>query len=401
MPCQAPQKIIIGITGGIAAYKSLTLIRLFRKAGHEVKVVITKNGLQFVTPLSLEILSQNPIYSDCFTRNEPYCIEHISHSDWADALVVAPATANIIGKFANGIADDALSSLLLAAKKPVFIAPAMNVTMYENESVQRNIEQLKKQGCYFIEPQVGELACGISAKGRMEEPEKIFEVVTQFFAEKKKWFGKKAVVTAGPTYEPIDPVRFIGNHSSGLMGFSLAEKLSEKGAEVILITGPTALLNTHKNIQRIDVVTAKEMLVQTLLHAKNADIIIMAAAVADYTPKTVASEKIKKKNETWELPLIKTTDILYELGKRKTKNQCLVGFALETENEVENALQKLKQKKLDFIVLNSLKNSGSGFKYNTNQVTVFAQNGAVFVGKCKSKTEVAEDILEVILDSRF
>jgi phosphopantothenoylcysteine decarboxylase/phosphopantothenate--cysteine ligase len=273
--------------------------------------------------------------------------------------------------------------------------------MYENEAVQRNLKQLKKQGCFIIEPPEGDLACGISAKGRMEEPEKIFEIVTQCFAEKKKWSGKNAIVTAGPTYEPIDPVRFIGNHSSGLMGFALAEKLAEQGAKATLITGPTALHTINKNIQRIDIVTAKEMLDQTLTHAKNADLIIMAAAVADYTPKMVAVEKIKKKNADWELPLQKTTDILSELGKRKTKNQCLVGFALETENEAENAQQKLQQKNADFIVLNSLKNSGAGFKCATNQVTVFAENGAIFEGKCKQKTEVAQEILDLIWDLRF
>jgi len=400
MPEPAPLKIILGITGGIAAYKSLSLIRLFKKAGHEVRVVITKNGLQFVTPLTLETLSQNPVYSDCFTRNEPYSVEHVSLADWADVVVVAPATANIIGKFANGITDDALSTLLLAVKKPVFIAPAMNVNMYENEAVQRNLEQLKKQGCIMIDPTEGDLACGISAKGRMEEPERIFEMVTIFFNQKKKWGNKKAVVTAGPTYEPIDPVRFIGNHSSGLMGFSMAEKLAEQGAEVTLITGPTSLKTTNKTIQRIDVVTAEEMLTQTLFHTKNADLIVMAAAVADYTPKTVSSEKIKKKNNDWELPLKKTTDILYELGKRKEKNQCLVGFALETENEIENAKQKLQQKNADFIVLNSMKNSGAGFKSATNQITIFAQNGAVFEGKCKPKTEVAEEILEFIFEKK-
>jgi len=400
MPTSASKKIIIGITGGIAAYKSLSLIRLFKKAGHEVKVVITKNGLQFVTPLTLETLSQNAIYSDCFTRNEPYSVEHISHANWADAVVVAPASANIIGKFAHGIADDALSTLLLALKKPIFIAPAMNVNMYENEAVQRNLSQLEKQGCLIIEPQEGDLACGISAKGRMEEPEKIFEIVTDFFAQKKNWTGKKAVVTAGPTYEPIDPVRFIGNHSSGLMGFSLAEELAKQGAAVTLITGPTALKTTNTHIKRIDVVTANEMLQQTLLHTANADLVMMAAAVADYTPKTVATEKIKKKNSDWELPLQKTTDILFELGKRKQKNQCLVGFALETENEVENAQKKLQDKNADFIVLNSLKNSGAGFQCTTNQVTIFAKNGTLFEGKCKAKTEVAEEILEFVWEEQ-
>jgi phosphopantothenoylcysteine decarboxylase/phosphopantothenate--cysteine ligase len=398
MPESASKKIILGITGGIAAYKSLSLIRLFKKAGHEVRVVVTKNALQFVTPLTLEILSQNVVYSDSFTRNEPYSVAHISHADWADVVVVAPATANIIGKFANGIANDALSTLLLAMKKPIFLAPAMNVNMYENEAVQRNIAQLKKQGCNIIEPVDGDLACGISAKGRMEEPERIFEIITQFFSQKKKWFGKKAVVTAGPTYEPIDPVRFIGNHSSGLMGFALAERLVEQGAEVTLITGPTALHTTIQAIHRVDVVTAKEMLAQTLHHTKNANLIIMAAAIADYTPKTVASEKIKKKNSDLELVLEKTTDILLELGKRKQKNQCLVGFALETENEIENAKQKLQQKNADFIVLNSLKNNRAGFKCATNQVTIFAQNGAIFEGRCKVKTEVAEEILEFVFE---
>jgi len=397
MPAPASKKIILGITGGIAAYKSLSLIRLFIKAGHEVRVVVTENGLQFVTPLTLETLSQNAIYSDCFTRNEQYSIKHIDFSDWADAVVVAPATANIIGKFANGIADDALSTLLLAVRKPVFIAPAMNVNMYENEAVQQNITQLKKQGCHIIEPTEGDLACGITAKGRMEEPEKIFEIVTNFLNQKKKWLCKKALVTAGPTYEPIDPVRFIGNHSSGLMGFSLAEKLAEQGAKVTLITGPTSLHTNSNDITRVDVVTAKEMLIQTLNQAEKADLIIMAAAVADYTPKTIAPEKIKKNNDEWELALEKTTDILSELGKIKKKNQCLVGFALETENEIENAKQKLKQKNADFIVLNSLKNKGAGFKSATNQVTIFAKNGEIFEGTCKNKREVAEDILEFII----
>jgi len=401
MPESATKKIVLGITGGIAAYKSLSLIRLFKKAGHEVRVVLTQNALQFVTPLTIETLSQNAVYSDCFARNEPYSVAHISHADWADVVVVAPATANMIGKFANGIADDALSTLLLALKKPVFLAPAMNVNMYENKAVQRNIAQLKKQGCHIIEPTEGDLACGISAKGRMEEPERIFEIVTQFFPQKTKWLEKKAVITAGPTYEPIDPVRFIGNHSSGLMGFALAEKLAEQGAEVTLITGPTVLHTTNNAIHRMDVVTAKEMLVQTLHHAKNADIIIMAAAVADYTPKTVASEKIKKKNSNWELPLEKTTDILHELGKRKQKNQCLVGFALETENEAENAKRKMQEKNADFMVLNSLKNSEAGFKCATNQVTIFAKNGAVFEGKCKPKDEVAEEILEVVFSTQM
>ena len=401
MPTSAPKKIIIGITGGIAAYKSLYLIRLFKKAGWEVKVAITKNGLQFVTPVTLETLSQNPIYSDCFSRNESFSVEHISYSDWADLIVVAPATANIIGKFAHGIADDALSTLLLAINKPIFFAPAMNVNMYENEAVQRNIAQLKKQGCNIIEPQTGNLACGISAKGRMEEPEKIFETVTQFFVQKQKWSGKNAVVTAGPTYEPIDPVRFIGNLSSGLMGFSLAEKLAEQGADVTLITGPTALETANKTIQRINVFTANDMLKQTLLYTENADLIIMAAAVADYTPKTVATEKIKKKNASFELVLEKTTDILSELGKRKLKDQCLVGFALETENEIENAKQKLQQKNADFIVLNSLKDRGAGFKSPTNKVTIFAKNGNIYEGKCKPKPKVAEDILEMVWNVRF
>jgi len=401
MPESAPLKIILGITGSIAAYKSLLLIRLFKKAGCDVRVVITQNGLQFVTPVTLETLSQNALYADCFARETAHSIAHISLADWADAIIVAPATANIIGKFANGIADDALSTLLLAFRKPIFVAPAMNVNMYNNETVQRNIYQLEKQGCNIIEPVKGDLACGVSAEGRMEEPERIFEYVTRFFNQKKKWFGKKAVVTAGPTYEPIDPVRFIGNHASGLMGFSIAEKLAEEGATVTLITGPTALHTFNSAVKRVDIITAKEMFDKTIYHAKNADIIIMAAAVADYTPKTVCTEKIKKKNSNWSLLLEKTTDILFELGKRKEKNQCLVGFALETNHEVENAKKKLHDKNADFIVLNSLKNSGSCFKSNTNQVTIFAQNGAVFEGACKPKKEVAEEILEFIRQQFF
>ena len=397
----AAKKILIGISGGIAAYKSLWLIRLFKKAGHEVRVVITKKGLEFVTPLTLETLSQNEIFFDDPVRNTPYCVEHISLADWADVVVVAPATANIIGKFANGIADDLLSTLLLSVKKPLFIAPAMNVNMFENEAVKRNLLQLKNQGCCIIEPTEGDLACGTVAKGRMEEPERIFEMVTDSFVKKKKLPGIKAVVTAGPTYEPIDPVRFIGNYSSGEMGIAIAEELAEQGAGVTLITGTTALKTQNNAIKRINVVTAKEMLNQTLLHTTNAHLIIMAAAVADYTPKTVASRKIKKINDEWTITLEKTTDILFELGKRKEKNQCLVGFALETHHAVKHAKEKLLQKNADFIVLNSLNNSNPCFNSPTNQVTIFAKNGSIFEGKCKPKTEVARDILEFVYQQHF
>ena len=390
--------IILGISGGIAAYKSLSLIRLFQKNNAEVKVVATPNALQFVTPLSLQTLSKNKVYSDPFQILENVDVEHIALADWADALIVAPATANIIGKFANGIADDALSTLFLACDKPVFIAPAMNAKMLHHPVVQQNIQILRQRGTHILESSAGYLACGTTGDGRMQEPEQLCDAVIRALSRPALFNGKKVLITAGPTYEPIDPVRFIGNFSSGLMGFRLAETFASLGAEVSLVTGPTHLTISHPNVQRINVQTAAQMLEACQKEFPDADIAVMAAAVADYTPAEVAPEKIKKSAKSLQISLQKTTDILATLCKQKTKNQCVVGFALETENEFENAKAKLKNKKADIIVLNSLRNEGAGFQHATNLVTLIDKNGNVQTGELKDKAEVAEDIVRYIAD---
>lgn len=386
--------IVIGISGGIAAYKTMSLIRLFKKNGYEVRVTATRNALQFVTPLTIETLSQNKLYTDMFDQNRTLEVEHISLAEWADALVVAPATANIIAKFAHGIADDALSTLFLAIRKPVFIAPAMNTNMFQNPVVQENIETLKKRGCGILSPDEGFLACGTTGSGRMQEPEQIFDTVDERMSEDQTLSGKRVLITAGPTYEPIDPVRFIGNHSSGLMGFCLAESAARKGAHVSLVTGPSSCIAHHRNIQRYDVKTAEEMYQQCMQLVDIQDIIIMSAAVADYTPAHVAPEKIKKDNAQLSVELVKTKDILASVGKIKRDNQLLIGFALETENEVENAKKKLHTKNADLIVLNSLRTKGAGFRTATNQVTIFSKDGREFASELKSKQEIAEEILQ-------
>ncbi|MCQ2279238.1 MAG: bifunctional phosphopantothenoylcysteine decarboxylase/phosphopantothenate--cysteine ligase CoaBC [Bacteroidales bacterium] len=394
----SPLHIVLGISGGIAAYKSLSLIRLLQKLNAEVRVVATPNALQFVTPLSLQTLSQNPVYVDPFQRLENVEVEHVALADWADALLVAPATANVIGKFAHGIADDALSTLFLACNKPVFIAPAMNKNMLHNPALQQNIKLLQQRGCHILAPSAGYLACGTTGDGRMQEPEEISQTVVNQLLKSQDLQGFSALVTAGPTYEPIDPVRFIGNYSSGLMGFSIAEELARRGAQVTLIAGPTYLTTYHPNIQRVDVKTAEQMLRACLHVFPSAQIAIMSAAVADYTPETVAPEKIKKSDASLTLPLKKTVDILATLGKQKSDNQYLVGFALETENELENAKIKLKNKNADFIVLNSLRNDGAGFQCSTNLVTIIDKLGNITTGELKDKKEVATDIVSYLVD---
>lgn len=388
--------IVIGITGGIAAYKTMFLIRLFKSNGYEVRVVATRNALQFVTPLTIETLSQNKLYSELFDPTEHRDVQHISMADWADCVVVAPATANIIGKYACGIADDALSTMLLACQKPIFIAPAMNDKMFAEPTVQHNIELLRQKGCHIIEPQSGFLACGSTGTGRMEEPENIFTIINQHFAAQQRLSGCKVMITAGPTYEPIDPVRFIGNHSSGLMGFSIAEAAAEQGAEVTLITGPTSLSCRHPKINRVDVTTAEQMYQACMKVEEDQDIMIMSAAVADYTPAEVAPEKIKKNSNNLDIRLTKTKDILASIGKIKRDNQFLVGFALETENEIENATKKLHTKNADVIVLNSLRTEGAGFRTATNKVIMLTKEGPSFESELKSKKEIAQDILDLI-----
>lgn len=388
--------VVIAISGGIAAYKIPSLIRLFKKAGHEVKTVVTKNSLNFVTETTLRTLSANAVYSDMFSRNEDMT-EHISLSDWADVFVVAPASANIIGKYANAIADDCVSTTLLAFDKKVFLAPAMNTKMYNNQGVQRNLSTLVSQGVSLISPTCGELACGVEGKGRMAEPEDIFAIVESYLSEPPLLEGKTICVTAGPTYEQIDPVRFIGNNSSGKMGFAIAENLASKGAKVKLIAGPTHLKTEHSNIERIDVKSAEDMYNATVAAFEFADVAILSAAVADYTPKTTFSQKVKKADAALTIELQPTKDILAELGRRKTNKQILVGFALETNNEQANAESKLTKKNLDFIVLNSLNDKNACFGYDTNKVTIIDSNGNIEKTELKSKSEIAEDIVSKLI----
>ncbi len=389
---QQPKNIIVGISGGIAAYKVPSLIRLFCKNNTEVKVVCTKNALEFVTPLTLETLSGNKVYSDMFRDNEEYSTAHISITDRADALIVAPATANIIAKFAHGIADDALSTTYLSFNGKVFIAPAMNTKMWNHPATQENIQILKERGNIFIEPDSGFLACGYEGKGRMAEPEFIYTRIIDTYKTTGFLVGRKVLITAGPTYEPIDPVRFIGNRSSGKMGFALAEAFAAAGAQVELVTGPVQMQLSHPNIETEYVQTAGEMLSACLKKFPDSDITVMAAAVADFTPELPVTSKMKKSEIPVTLKLKPTVDILKELGKRKKKSQILIGFALETDNEIVHATTKLQNKNLDCIVLNSLKDPGSGFEVETNKVTIIGHNIFREI-PLKNKRLVAEDIV--------
>lgn len=390
--------VVIAISGGIAAYKIPFLIRLFRKAGHKVKVVVTKNALNFVTEATLQTLSDNLVYSDMFAGNKDMT-EHISIADWADYYIVAPATANIIGKYANAIADDCISTTLLAFDKDVFLAPAMNTKMYANKGVQNNLQILASRGVNIISPNCGELACGTNGDGRMAEPEEIFAFVNNHIAKSKILAGKTICVTAGPTYEQIDPVRFIGNNSSGKMGFAIAESLAAKGALVKLIAGPTHLNTKNCNIERIDVKSADQMYNATVKEFEQADVAILSAAVADYTPKNVFSQKVKKADNVLNIELQPTKDILAQLGKMKTDKQTLVGFALETNDEENNAKQKLSKKNLDFIVLNSLNDKNACFGFDTNKVTIIDSNGNMTKTDLKSKSEIAEDVVSKLIDT--
>ncbi|MEE1000963.1 MAG: bifunctional phosphopantothenoylcysteine decarboxylase/phosphopantothenate--cysteine ligase CoaBC [Bacteroidales bacterium] len=390
--------VVIAISGGIAAYKIPFLIRLFRKAGHKVKVVVTKNALNFVTEATLQTLSDNLVYSDMFAGNKDMT-EHISIADWADYYIVAPATANIIGKYANAIADDCITTTLLAFDKDVFLAPAMNTKMYANKGVQNNLQILASRGVNIISPNCGELACGANGDGRMAEPEEIFAFVNNHIAKSKILAGKTICVTAGPTYEQIDPVRFIGNNSSGKMGFAVAESLAAKGALVKLIAGPTHLNTKNCNIERIDVKSAEQMYNATVKEFEQADVAILSAAVADYTPKNVFSQKVKKADNVLNIELQPTKDILAQLGRMKTDKQTLVGFALETNDEENNAKQKLSKKNLDFIVLNSLNDKNACFGFDTNKVTIIDSNGNMTKTDLKSKSEIAEDVVSKLIDT--
>lgn len=392
------KKILIGISGGIAAYKTPLLIRQLIKRGCQVKVVSTRNALEFVTLTTLRTLSQHNVYYDMLSSEGEYSTEHISLTDWADFFIIAPATANIIGKYANGIADDALSTSLLAFNKEIFLAPAMNTKMYNNPIVQENISKLAIRGVKMISPTQGNLACGYDGDGRMEEPEVIAEIIEEYYSNNLPLNNKTYLVTAGGTQEKIDAVRYIGNNSSGKMGYCIAEELASKGAKVILISGKTHLKTLNPNINLINIVSAQEMFDEAIKYFPQCNGAILSAAVADYKPEYVAPNKIKKTSQELTITLTPTYDILASLGKIKKENQVLVGFALETDNEVENAKNKLKKKNLDFIVLNSLNDKGAGFEVSTNKITIIDKEEKVENFELKSKEEVAKDIVNKLIE---
>ncbi len=390
------KNIILGVCGSIAAYKSASLVRLLVKAGANVKVILTADASNFITPLTLATLSKNPVYTQYFEAETGVWSNHVELGLWADYMLIAPVSANTLGKMANGLCDNLLSAVYLSAKCPVLFAPAMDLDMWKHESTQNNIAKLQNFGNVMIAPGSGELASGLHGQGRMAEPEEILAFLEAQIRKELPLLGKKVMVTAGPTYEAIDPVRFIGNHSSGKMGFAIAEEMYKLGAEVTLIAGPTAL-KSNANINRIDVVSAQQMLDACLTHFNKSDITVMSAAVADYTPVEVALQKIKKKEDHFNIELKKTTDILATLGNQKANQQILVGFALETADEENYAKDKLRKKNLDLIVLNSLNDKGAGFKTETNKITIFNKDLAKTAFEMKSKTEVAKDICTEIL----
>ena len=389
--------IILGITGGIAAYKCATLTRLLVKAGAEVQVIMTPNAKQFIQPLTLSTLSGKPVISEFFTANTGQWNSHVDLGLWADALVIAPATASTIGKMANGVADNMLVTTYLSAKAPVFVAPAMDLDMMRHPSTTRNLALLRSYGNYIIEPAEGELASHLVGKGRMEEPENIVKALDEYFAQGEDLQGKHVIITAGPTVERIDPVRYISNFSSGKMGFALAEECASRGAQVTLVAGPVSLKTDHANIRRIDVTTAVEMHDAVMEALPQCDAIILCAAVADYRVENVADKKIKREKDA--APTIQLTpnpDIARAVGQAKRADQVSVGFALETDNENVNAQGKLERKNLNFIVMNSLRDKNAGFQVDTNKVTIFTDKGETLEGECKSKRAVARDIIDVL-----
>lgn len=387
------KKIVLGITGSIAAYKSCLLIRNLIKKGAEVQVVITPAGKEFITPITLSALTSKPVISDFFSQRDGTWHSHVALGLWADAMIIAPATASTIGKMAHGIADNMLITTYLSMKAPVFVAPAMDLDMFAHPSTQKNLEILRSYGNHIIEPTSGELASHLEGKGRMEEPDVIARVLDEYFEQQNDLKGKKILITAGPTYEKIDPVRFIGNYSSGKMGFALAEECAGRGAEVTLICGPTALSSHHPGICRIDIESAAEMYEQAVARFPDADAAILCAAVADFTPDHQAENKIKREGNELCLHLKPTRDIARQLGQMKTTRQVLVGFALETTDEFNHAKEKLARKNLDFIVLNSLNDAGAGFRHDTNKISIITTDSRTDY-PLKSKTEVAHDIVD-------
>lgn len=397
--------IVLGITGSIAAYKACTLIRLMVKAGAEVQVVITPAGKEFITPVTLSALTSKPVISEFFAQRDGSWHSHVALGLWADAMVVAPATASTIGKMAHGIADNMLITTYLSMKAPVFVAPAMDLDMFRHPATQHNLDILRSYGNHIIEPAEGELASHLVGKGRMEEPENIADVLNTFFMEEcsanegnllaDALTGKNILITAGPTYENIDAVRFIGNYSSGKMGYALAEVCAQRGAAVKLVSGPVNLTAKHPAIEVIKVKSAAQMYEAATSRFSTADAAILCAAVADFTPESVSETKIKRETTgEWTIKLKPTNDIAAELGRRKTASQRLVGFALETDHEAEHATDKLRRKNLDFIVLNSLRDKGAGFACDTNKITILTADGTSEAFPLKTKTEVANDIID-------
>lgn len=389
----ANKKIILGITGSIAAYKSAVLTRLLVKSGAQVKVVMTPSAADFITPLTLSVLSKNPVLHKFTQDDTSQWNNHVELGLWADAMVIAPASANTLAKMAAGNCDNLLLAVYLSARCPVFFAPAMDLDMLQHPSTQENIRRIQNFGNHILSPGFGELASGLVGDGRMAEPEEIHSKLEEFFMLKKKLTGKTALVTSGPTYEALDPVRFIGNHSTGKMGFAIAEALADQGAIVNLVTGPTHLHTNHPSINVKHVTSSQEMHEACVNLFPAADVTVLAAAVADYKPKTIADQKIKKKDEEITLELTRTTDIAASLGRQKHNGQIIVGFALETENEKTNAIKKLEAKKFDLIVLNSLNDNGAGFGHDTNKISIINREHQVKDFELKSKKEVAKDIV--------
>ena len=385
--------IVLGVTGSIAAYKSCIIARLLVKAGAEVQVVMTPAAKEFITPLTLATLTKKGVVSEFFDRRDGSWNSHVSLGLWADAMLVAPATASTIAKFANGMADNMLVTTYLSMRAPVFVAPAMDMDMYAHPATQCNLEKLKSNRNRIINPGMGELASGLDGKGRMEEPEKIVELLGNYFHKSKDLAGKKILITAGPTYEKIDPVRFIGNYSSGKMGYALAEECAKRGGEVVLISGPVSLKIHNSEVKVINVESAEEMYSAAISHFKECQAAILCAAVADFTPSILSNSKIKREKGNMTLQLVPTHDIAAELGRMKRNDQKLVGFALETDNERDNAMHKLEKKNLDFIVLNSLKDKGAGFAVDTNKISIITKTSERSY-PLKSKTEVAQDIID-------
>lgn len=389
------KNILLGVCGSIASYKSAEIVRLFVKAGANVKVVMTKDATSFITPLTLSTLSKNPVYSAYADTETGTWNNHVELALWADLMLVAPVTANTIAKFANGICDNLLSAVYLSAKCSVFLAPAMDLDMWKHMSTQNNLTKLTHYSNIIINPGSGELASGLYGEGRLAAPQEILDFIANYLSINLPLKNKKVLVTAGPTYEAIDPVRFIGNHSSGKMGYAIAAELQKQGADVVLVSGPTNV-NVPNGVKLIRITSAEEMLAACQQEFDTADICVMSAAVADYTPQQVAAQKIKKNTDEFSIDLKKTTDILFTLGKAK-RNQILVGFALETNDEEQNAIKKLQRKNLDFIVLNSLNDVGAGFKTNTNKITIIDKNLVKTEFNLKSKEAVAVDVCNKII----